>query len=73
MDEFTIWLQVPQNFKSLEIEKSTLFRVMEKICGVSSFLRFYFHCQFFLGEIVFLNNFSQFCLLLCFNTTVLRF
>ena len=48
MDEFTIWLKVPQNLKSLEIEKSGFFQVMEKICGVNLFFVLLFLLLIFL-------------------------
>ena len=49
MNEFTIWLKHPQNLKSLETEKSSLFRVMEKIYGVNFFFVLLFSLSTFLG------------------------
>ena len=44
----------------------------EKYVAWIPFLCFYSHCSFFLGEIIFVNNFSQVSLLFCFYTTVLH-
>ena len=50
IDEFTTWLRVPQKLGSLEIEQKWLVRVMEKICGLSSFFALVFSLLiFFLG------------------------
>ena len=47
IDEFTTWLRVPQKLRSLEIEQKWLVRVMEKICGLSSFFALVFSLLIF--------------------------
>ena len=50
----------------------TCFELWKKSVAWIPFFCFYFHCLFFLGEIIFVNSFSQVSLLFCFYTTVFR-
>ena len=72
IDEFTTWLRVPQKLRSLEIEQKWLVRVMEKICGLSSFFALVFSLLiffFFWGENYLRKTFfaSKFIILFSYN------
>ena len=49
------------------------FELWKKSVAWIPFLCFYFRCSFFLGELIFVNNFSQVSLLFCFYITLLAF
>ena len=75
MHEYSIWLKVPENLKSLEIEQKWLVSSYKKACGVNPFYVLSFSLLIFLGGNYLRKQFfrSKFILLLYNSVAPLTF